>query len=300
MRRFLVLLCLIGVGIGPISAQAPTAPRMPEKDQVLTLKVPAALLAPNGVAGWSLKSVYQADVTGMGETIFVNGKRDWQTEGFPSMFGLTLDKIDRKNGTTVVQLKPITKPAIMVVRLTIAPGLDLATTLSKLLIYNYPESTAAQAHRNEALGLLGVKAFTGDLATVPEADRLRILEVAQSTMHAIGVSSETYKGQHYVTFDIGSGDSIFNDLQFSQSGMIIYVFNNRVIQPLKACATAVAANGIDGVKITAAILHRDFCAKVICRRTLNFTDLHAARRNPALRAVRHQQSASGRCEHRAA
>jgi hypothetical protein len=245
--------------VTPAHAQNASMPAaLPRKDQVVTLKIPAALLAPNGITGWSLKSVYQADVTGFGDTIFINGKQDWQTEGFPSMFGLRVDKIERKNDRLIVQLNPTMKRAVMMVRLSIAPGLDLATTLSKLLIYDDPESAASHAYRHEALRLLGRKAFTGDLARVPEDDRFRILDVAQSTLHAVAVSSETYKGQHYVTFDIGSGDSIFNDLQFSQSGMITYVFNNRVIQPLKVCATAVAANGIDGVKITAAILHRDF------------------------------------------
>ncbi len=239
------------------TAMAQTPPgQLPGKSQVITLKLPASLLLRGGLTGW-MKQVIQIPVTGLGQTIYVAGKSDWIADGFPSLIPVVLDKIDKKKEGIEIQFKPTANRGA-VLRLLIANGVDVVNALNAIFVMDGPGSAAVEAYKTEAFRALGQHAFTGPLAVVPEPERRAILEHAQTTLHAIKVSTETYKNETYISFDLGGGESIYNDLQFSQSGMVAHRFNTDLLPALKSSAKAIVSNTVGGIELIAGLQHRDF------------------------------------------
>ena len=226
------------------------------KGRMVTLKVPSSVLSVDGASfAGALILAASPTVTADGTSTFPG--LEWKTAGFPSMWEMKIEKIDRKKEHTQIELRS----AMRYVKLRFSSSLDtvqLARGFSSLVIPGDANSAAASAYRDEAYRVLAAAIFVDKLAAVPVEAQAALVRVAHEAAGA-GIRSQVYKDNLYLVVDLGRDTSVYNDLRFTQASVLAHVLNESLLKTLKGFAEPVKnVSQLHGIKVEFGIPHKSF------------------------------------------
>jgi hypothetical protein len=233
------------------------------KDAIITIKIPTSQFKRDGVL-LSGGAIYSADIApGDSGSVAVNGTKDWQASGFPSLLEGKVDKISRKPAFTEVEIRPSGKRAgFGALKLRFAPSFGdttLPIAFDQVVVPGPNGSNEAKAYRLASYQTLMKTFFKGPLKDIPEEKQLILVEFAHLVAHGSTLGSDDFKDHTYLAVDVGSGDSVYNEIRMNQSARIAAVLNGQHLAVLKAFGGLVKdVPAVYGLKIAFKIPHKNF------------------------------------------
>ena len=143
----------------PVTPHASQEPVLQPGDPV-TLLVPEAFLPAGRPGLFDLRQlpVHVVNVSEGDGAIALEGRTDWRTEGFPSLWALAFSKISRSGESAEVELKSDD----VVVKLRFEPSVrDIDATFRALVVTGSPTGSEATAFLDQTYRLLATRFFTG-------------------------------------------------------------------------------------------------------------------------------------------
>lgn len=239
----------------PVTQNASQEPLLQPGDPV-TLLVPEAFLPAGRPGLFDLRQVpvHVVNVSEADGAIALEGRTDWRTEGFPSLWALAFSKISRSDDSTQVELKG----EDLVVRLRFGPSVrDVDAAFRALTVHGPPSGPEAKASLDETYRLMATRFFAGPLAGLPADAQLALLREAHATRSRVTFRHATSRGQRYLVVDLGRLESVLYGLQPNQLARVANAMNAQLMADLKRFWGPVAVwAGIDGLEIAAVLPHR--------------------------------------------
>lgn len=136
---------------------------------------------------------------------------------------------------------------------------DVEGAFAALVLSGPATGPAVVECRSKSFARFSSKLFTGALATIEEAKKLRVLAFlaeASARNEAPTKIIGTYKDNPYFVIDLGSGSSVYNTLQMDQSARVAHTVNDRLLGVMKASLGPLADLGgaASGIKLPVQIL----------------------------------------------
>jgi len=247
------------------------APLTVSKGSVVILKIPGRLLGFERVSFWNGTAKYGAIIEKSQKGLMVGGIEDWQENGWPLMTQLYVQKVTNQGGSTLVELKGVAYDVNLRFSKDI-PDVNVAFqqiafsgTLDDFKKSDYYEKTAIEKVLPQI--------FSGKLSGIPNKSKLRVLEIVKYIDRAVG--TERYKGDSYLSIDVGGDTEIYNTIRVTQQQRIEHCLNQRVLSYLKLIARAVKfADEIDGVKISILVPYKNFVTEAYADPSYDRVDLY--------------------------
>jgi hypothetical protein len=247
-----------------------------DKKSTVTVVIPASVLKPDGLkSGWNVvHPIYAVEIVRApsGQPI-PKDKPDWRTSGFPMLRMVNFEKMEQKDGVTVVEYRsPETRGrgivAGVVVKFKMAAGQNPEEMVRSFIIGGEPGSPQVQAYLAECYQLIASRVFAGTLASVADRDRLALVGLAHVTAKGVGLSAESYKDNTYFAVDLADDGNVYNDLKLNEGQRVSQITNERLLSVIKAFAAPLRTSAsIYGVKLHALVVHEDFLRKGDTRST---------------------------------
>jgi hypothetical protein len=150
-------------------------------------------------------------------------------------------------------------PAINVAVCVCYYGTILTSAIKLALLPGINTSPDAEAYRIGTYKKLAAKFLTGPLATLPNDKQLSLVRFAHITANGTTLGSDEFKGNLYLAVDVGSYDSVFNEIRMNQAARLAHVLNDRLLKVLKAFGAVINdADTLHGLRLTFEIPHKNF------------------------------------------
>lgn len=228
------------------------------KGQTVTVKVPASVFKVDGSSFGGATIFAASPQLQTDGTVVFPGIDEWQTAGFPSLWEMKVEKVERKKEYAQIELRS----PLVYLKLRFPPqteSLQLARGFSSLVAPGPKTSSAASDYRDAAYRLLAKQIFVDKLAAIPADAQAKLVRFAHETASATAIRSQTYKDNFYLVADLGRDTSVYNDLRFNQASVLAHVLNEKLLKTLKAFADPVKdLSLLYGLKIEFEIPHKSF------------------------------------------
>jgi hypothetical protein len=229
------------------------------KGSSVVVAIPTAVLERDGVrlAGGV---IYAATIRRTSDGVAVGDNELWQTAGFPSMLEGHVEKVTRRNDYTELEIRGGRMASYGAIKLRFTPaGTDIMPATQYVMIQGNARSSEATAYVQEAYRLLARRFFTGQLASIPEAKQLELVQFAHVTAMAQSLTTAEFKDNSYVGVNVGFYPAVLNEIRLSQGPRIGYVLNDRYLKVLKSFAVFVHdVPQVYGLKLSFMIEHKNF------------------------------------------
>jgi len=252
----LTIATFVAVSSGqPVTQDASQGPALQPGDTV-TLLVPERFLPAGRPGLFDLRQVpvHVVNVSQSDGAIALEGRTDWRTEGFPSLWALAFSKISRSSESTEVELKRDDG----VVKLQFGPSVgDVDAAFRALVVHGPPSGPEATAYLDETYRLMATRFFTGPLAGLPVDPQLALVREAHATRSRVTFRHATYRDRRYLVIDLDRLESVLYGLQPNQLARVANAINDQLLADIKRFWRPVAAwSGIDGLEIAAVLPNR--------------------------------------------
>lgn len=207
---------------------------------------------------------------GLGTAYFVNMKQllqrpDWKTAGFPFCEEFTLTKVYEIRSAMMHHLLPYTEVELrsgsVFLRLHFAYASSdtgsLNTELQNVLfIGTWSDFEQSEEFRKNVFSVEGNRIFTGQLSSLSDGMKTALMRMVCRGRNTI--STENFKGKMYFAVSMDSDGTVYNSNKLGSSARAAKVINERVIPAVKVFEHPTQESGIDGLKFTVPIDHRNF------------------------------------------
>jgi hypothetical protein len=226
------------------------------KGKFVVLKVPGKLVGYERVSSWNGNVSYSAIVEQSEKGgLIVSGLSEWRSTGWPLMRQLTFEKVSREKNYTLVELRD----PLFSIKLRFDNTIkDLNASFHEIAFVGLlSEFEASDYYRNEVISAVLPKVFSGSLASIPTERKLNLLKELRYVDSAIRY--EKYKGNDYLSIDVGGDTEVYNTIRVDQSHRIGHSLNQRVLAYFKRVARIVKFHQqVDGIKVTILIPYKNF------------------------------------------
>jgi hypothetical protein len=202
----------------------------------------------------------KADVTGGSGKIAVNGKSDWQNEGWPLMLTLKVQKLSQsKTGIELEAQVPDSFPSkAFVLRFDAAPANVDAVVFC---------GTAEDFEKSDYYSKDVADRFSRRLSEklqLPELTRDQTIAFAKLADYQVdSISVSEYKGQRYATFGLDSSHE-YNSIQLGQAARAARVIQDSFLIELKLGYYGLKdVRTLNGIRIDMDIPYRDFVSEYV-------------------------------------
>ncbi len=226
------------------------------KGKFVVLKIPSRMVGFERVSTWSGDVSYGAIIEQSEKNgIIIGGLSDWRSGGWPLMRQLTLEKVSREKNYTLVELRH----PLFNVKLRFDNTIrDLNASFREIAFLGLlSEFEASDYYQKEVIGKVLPKVFDGHLAAIPTERKLNLLKELKYIDSSI--RPEKYKGNDYLSIDVGGDTEVYNTIRVDQSHRIGDSLNQRVLSYFKRIARIIKFHPqIDGIKISILIPYKNF------------------------------------------
>jgi hypothetical protein len=243
------------------------------KGSFVVLKIPAKRVGFEKVGFWSGVANYgtvieQASNGGL----LVGGLAEWRTAGWPLMRQLTLEKVSRNSRFVEVELRD----PLFNIKLRFDAGVkDINAAFREVAFVGLPsEFEASDYYKQEVIGKVLPQIYSGRLAGIPDAAKLKLLKDVNYIDTAI--RAEKYKGDTYLVVNAGGDVQMYNTIQMNQSARIAHAVNERVLRYIKYAAKAIKYYPeVDGIKVELYLPFKNFVTEDYMPPHYDFIELYA-------------------------
>jgi hypothetical protein len=243
------------------------------KGKFVVLKIPGKLIGFEKVSYWSGDISYGAIIEQSEKSgIMVGGLTEWRTAGWSLMRQLTLEKISREKNYTLVELRD----PLFNVKLRFDNTVkDLNTAFREIAFIGLlSEFEASEYYQKEVVGKVLPKVFTDNLASIPASRKLNLLKELKYIDSAI--KAEKYKGDTYLSVDVGGDTEVYNTIRVDQSHRIAHSLNQRVLLYFKRIARIIKFHPeIDGIKISILIPYKNFVTETYSQPSYDRVEIYS-------------------------
>lgn len=243
------------------------------KGKFVVLKIPGKLIGFERVSSWSGDVNYGAIIEQSEKGgILVSGLTEWRTAGWSLMRQLTVEKISREKNYTLVELRD----PLFNIKLRFGNTVkDLNAAFREVaflgLVSEFEES---DYYKQEIIGKVLPKVFTGNLASIPTTRKLKLLEQLKYIDSAI--KSEKYKGSDYLSIDVGGDTEVYNTIRVDQPHRIGHSLNQRILSYFKRIARIIKFHPeIDGIKISILIPYKNFVTEAYSQPSYDRVEIYS-------------------------
>lgn len=243
------------------------------KGKFVVLKIPSKLVGFERVSNWSGDISYGAIIEKSQKSgLLVSGINDWKTSGWTLMRQLTFEKISREDNFTLIELKD----PLFNIKLRFDKSIeDLNGAFSEVafvgLLSEFEES---DYYKKEIIGKVLPKVFTGKLDSISTVRKMRLLNQLNYIDSAI--SEEKYKGDTYLSVDVGGDTEIYNTIRLDQTQRLSHSLNQRVLSYLKRIARIIKFHSeVDGIKITILVPYKNFVTETYLQPNYDRLEIYA-------------------------
>jgi hypothetical protein len=226
------------------------------KGKFVVLKVPGKLAGYEKVSSWNGNVSYSAIVEQSEKGgLIVSGLSEWRAAGWPLMRQLTFEKVSREKNYTLVELRD----PLFSIKLRFDNTIkDLNASFHEIAFVGLlSEFEASDYYRNEVINTVLPRVFSGSLASIPTERKLNLLKELRYVDSAIRY--EKYKGNDYLSIDVGGDTEVYNTIRVDQSHRIGHSLNQRVLAYFKRVARIIKFHQqVDGIKVTILIPYKNF------------------------------------------
>lgn len=244
------------------------------KGKFIVLKIPGKLIGFERVSSWSGAVSYGAIIEQSEKSgVIVGGLTEWRTAGWSLMRQLTIEKVSREKNYTMVELRD----PLFNIKLRFDNTVkDLNAAFREIAFIGLlSEFEASEYYREEIIGKILPKIFTGDLASIPTARKLNLLKELRYVDSAI--KTEKYKGSDYLAINVGGDTEIYNTIRVDQSHRIGHSLNQRVLSYFKRTARIIKFHPeIDGIKISIQIPYKNFVTEQYILPNYDWVEIYAS------------------------
>jgi hypothetical protein len=258
MNRFLsVIVCCLVTLAQP--SWAVLSQTLPQKKEPIMLKLPMTSFGSKKLSRWSGKTTYRATVNRLANQVLVDGKANWQTDGWPMMQQLLVRSIKVSKLKTELEAELASKPypAIAFVITFAAPATETPALIDAVIFIG----SVARYEQSDYYHQSVMKIFLPPLFSrigLTGIDEERQLAIVRATGYNLdGLRVEEYKSQRFLTFSAES-ENEYNSLQLGQSARAARIIQEALLDDLKTKFVLLKDVPIDGLRISVDIPYRDF------------------------------------------
>lgn len=226
------------------------------KGKTVILKIPSKLIGFERVSNWSGNITYGAIIEQSEKSgIMVGGIDNWRNLGWTLMRQLTIEKVSREKNYTLVELRD---PAYNVKLRFDNTVKDLNAAFREVVFVGLlSEFEASDYYQKELVEKILPRVFSGSLSSIPATRKLNLLKELKYVDSAI--TTAKYKGDTYLSVDLGGDVEVFNTIRVDQSHRIGHSLNTRVLSYFKRIARILKfSTEVEGIKISILIPYKNF------------------------------------------
>lgn len=243
------------------------------KGKFVVLKIPSRLIGFERVSFWSGDISYGAIIEQSEKSgIMVSGLNDWRTAGWTLMRQLSLEKVSREKNYTLVELRD----PLFSIKLRFDNSVkDLNAAFHEVAFIGLlSEFENSDYYKQEIIGKVLPKVFSGSLAAIPTSRQLKLLEQLKYIDSAI--KFEKYKGSNYLSIDVGGDTEVFNTIRVDQTKRIAHSLNQRILSYFKRIARIIRfQQELDGIKISVLVPYKNFVTEQYSQPSYDRVEIYA-------------------------
>jgi hypothetical protein len=243
------------------------------KGKFVVLKIPSRLIGFERVSFWSGNVNYGAIIE-QSKTggLMIGGLNDWKRQGWTLMRQLSVEKVSREKNFTLVELRD----PLYNVKLRFDNSVkDINTAFREVAFVGLlTDFEASDFYKKEVVEKVLPQVFTGSLESISTARKLNLLKELKYIDSAI--KSEKYKGDNYLSIDVGGDTEVFNTIRVDQPHRIGHSLNQRVLSYFKRIARIVKfPTEVDGIKISILIPYKNFVTETYLEPSYDRIEIYA-------------------------
>lgn len=244
------------------------------KGNFVVLKIPSKLIGFERVSTWSGNINYGTIIEqSQNGGFLVGGLNNWKLQGWTLMRQLTIEKVSREKNYTLVELRD----PLFNIKLRFDNTVkDLNAAFREVAFVGLlSEFEASDYYKNEVVGKILPQIYSGSLAAIPTTRKLDLLKQLKYIDSAI--KTEKYKGDTYLSVNVGGDTEIYNTIRVDQNHRIGNSLNQRVLSYFKRIARIIKFSpDVDGIKISILIPYKNFVAETYLEPSSDRIEIYAS------------------------